>query len=58
MEQLKVGTNDLTIGGEEEGCCGVGVIHGGMAHDGACPLAGGAHDGGSQYPWPEGVLEF
>jgi hypothetical protein len=42
------------IGGEEEGCCGcvVGVVHGGIPQDGACPLAGGAHSGGGQYSWP------
>jgi hypothetical protein len=34
----------LTISGEEEGhCgCGVGVVHGGIPHGGACPLAEGA----------------
>jgi hypothetical protein len=44
----------LTISGEEEGqCgCGVGIVHGGIPHGGACPLAGGAH-GGDHYPWPE-----
>jgi hypothetical protein len=47
----------LTIGGEEEGHCGCGVdvIHGGIPHGGACPLARGAHGGGGQYLWPEGV---
>jgi hypothetical protein len=37
------------------------VIHRGIPHGGACPLAGGAHDGGGQYPWLEsggGVLEL
>jgi hypothetical protein len=53
----------VTIGGEEEGCydCGVNIVHGGIPHDGACPPTGGAHSGGSQYPWPEsggGVLEL
>jgi hypothetical protein len=45
----------LTVGGEEESHCGcsIGVIHGGIPHDGACPLTGGAH-GSGQYPWPEG----
>jgi hypothetical protein len=35
----------LTIDGEEEGRwgCGVGVVHGGIPRDGACPLARGAH---------------
>jgi hypothetical protein len=50
----------LTVGGEEEGRCSIGVIHGGIPHSGACPLGGGAHDGG-QYPWPKGgggVLEL
>jgi hypothetical protein len=49
----------LTIGGEK-GRYGVGVVHGGIPHAGACPAAGGAH-GGSQYPWLEGgrgVLEL
>jgi hypothetical protein len=46
----------FTVGGEEEGrCgCGVGVIHRGIPHGGACPLAGGAH-GGDQYLWPKGL---
>jgi hypothetical protein len=53
----------VTTGGEEEGCygCGVNIVHGGIPHDGACPPTGGAHSGGSQYPWPEsggGVLEL
>jgi hypothetical protein len=39
----------LTIGGEEKGCYGVGVVQGGIPHDGACPPAGGVH-GGGQYP--------
>jgi hypothetical protein len=43
----------LTISGEEDGHCGIGVIHRGIPHDGACPPGGGAH-GGSQYPWPKG----
>jgi hypothetical protein len=52
----------LTVGGEEEGrcSCGVGVVHGGIPQDGACPPAGGAH-GGSQYLWPKcggGMLEL
>jgi hypothetical protein len=51
-----------TIGSEEDGrCgCGVGVVHGGIPHDRACPPVGGAH-GGGQYPWPKGgggVLEL
>jgi hypothetical protein len=56
MEQLKVGTSDLSFGGKEEGCCGCsfGVVHRGIPHDGACPPAGGAHGGSGQYPWPEG----
>jgi hypothetical protein len=42
----------FTIGDEEEGhCgCGVGVVHKGIPHSGACPLADGAHGGGNQYP--------
>jgi hypothetical protein len=38
----------LTMGGEEEGRygCGVGIIHGGIPHSGACPPIGGAHGGG------------
>jgi hypothetical protein len=50
----------LTIDGEEQGRCGVSVIHGGIPHDGACPLGGGAHGDGN-YPLPEGgggVLEL
>jgi hypothetical protein len=52
----------LTVGGEEEGhCnCSVGVIHGGIPHGRACPLAGDAHSG-NPYHWPEGgggVLEL
>jgi hypothetical protein len=45
----------LIVGGEEEGRynCGVGVIQGGIPHDGACPPTRAAHSG-SQYPWPEG----
>jgi hypothetical protein len=39
----------LTVVGEEEGHCGVGVIHGGIPHGGAYPPARGAH-GGNQYP--------
>jgi hypothetical protein len=41
MEQLNVGTNDLPS-----------VVKKKVAA--ACPLAGGAHGGGGQYPWPEG----
>jgi hypothetical protein len=40
--------------------CDVGVVHGGIPHNGACPLVGGAY-GGDQYPWSEGgggVLEL
>jgi hypothetical protein len=50
----------LTVGGEEEGWCGISVIHGGIPYCVACALGWGAH-GGSQYPWPEGgegVLEL
>jgi hypothetical protein len=50
----------LTVGGEEEGRCDIGVAHLGIPHSGACPPSGGAH-GGSQYPWLEGgggVLEL
>jgi hypothetical protein len=45
----------VIIGGEEnDRCgCGVGVVHGGIPHGRACPLAGGDHGGGSQYPWPK-----
>jgi hypothetical protein len=38
----------LTVDDKEEGCFGVGVIHGGIPHGRACPLGRGAHDG--QYP--------
>jgi hypothetical protein len=51
----------LTVGGEEEGHYGYGVVHRGIPHSGACPPAGGAHDDGGQYPWPKGgggVLEL
>jgi hypothetical protein len=50
----------LTIGSKEEGRCGIGVIHGGIPHDRACPPGGVAHSGG-KYPWLEGgggVLEL
>jgi hypothetical protein len=42
-----------TIGGEEEGHCGISIIHVGIPHDRPCPPGGGAH-GGVRYPWPEG----
>jgi hypothetical protein len=50
----------LTIGGEEEGRCGVDVIHGGIPHSGSCPPARGAHGGGQNF-WPKSggrVLEL
>jgi hypothetical protein len=50
----------LTINGEEEGCCGIGVVYEGTPHSEACPLDWGAHSS-SQYPCPEGgggVLEL
>jgi hypothetical protein len=31
----------LTVGGEEEGRSGIGVIHGGIPHGGVCPPSGG-----------------
>jgi hypothetical protein len=36
----------LTVGGEEKCCCGygVGIVHRGIPHSGACPPARGAHD--------------
>jgi hypothetical protein len=43
----------LTVSGEEEGRCGVGVIHRGIPHGGTCPPGWGAH-GKGQYPWPKG----
>jgi hypothetical protein len=39
----------------------VSVVHGGIPHGGACPLAGSSQGGGGQYPWPNGgggVLEL
>jgi hypothetical protein len=50
----------LTIDGEEEGRCGVDIVHGGIPHGRAYPPARGAH-GGGQYPWSEaggGVLKL
>jgi hypothetical protein len=45
----------LTDDGKEEGRydCGIGVIHGGIPHGGACPPAGHVC-GGGEYPWPKG----
>jgi hypothetical protein len=42
----------LTVGGEEEGRCGIDVVHRGITHGEGCPLGGGAH-GSGQYPWPK-----
>jgi hypothetical protein len=39
----------LTIGDEEEGYWGIGVVQRGILVGGACPLGWGAHNG-SQYP--------